>query len=306
MLTRFLSFIALTSFTLTCFAQIQVTDSLGSHHLDKPAVRVAALNWDIAEQLLELDVTPIAIPDISGYREWVVKPAIPNSVHDIGTRMEPNLSELAKLKPDLIIIAGPQQPLLEKLEKIAPVLVYETYKADHNNIEKSIEHFQSIAVAVGKEQRAQEKLDQMHYRLDELKSELAELYPNEKPKISVFRFASTTTIYLYGDNSSTMYALNKLGFEAALPMPASQWGVTQKRVKDLYQIGDGLALYFKPFHQENELQGSVMWQAMPFVKNHKVAAVEPAWNYGGAMSLLYVAEVLSDSLKNMSPRGDIQ
>ncbi|MDN3680535.1 iron-siderophore ABC transporter substrate-binding protein [Vibrio tapetis subsp. quintayensis] len=306
MLTRFLSFIALTSFTLTCFAQIQVNDSLGSHHLDKPAVRVAALNWDIAEQLLELDVTPIAIPDINGYREWVVKPAIPNSVHDIGTRMEPNLSELAKLNPDLIIIAGPQQPLIEKLEKIAPVLVYETYKTDHNNIEKSIEHFQSIAVAVGKEQRAQEKLDQMHHRLDELKSELAEIYPNEKPKISVFRFASTTTIYLYGDNSSTMYALNKLGFEAAIPMPASQWGVTQKRVKDLYQIGDGLALYFKPFHQEKELQSSVMWQAMPFVKNNKVAAVEPAWNYGGAMSLLYVAEVLSDSLKAMAQKGDIQ
>ncbi|SON50080.1 iron-siderophore ABC transporter substrate-binding protein [Vibrio tapetis] len=306
MLTRFLSFIALTSFTLTCYAQIQVTDSLGTHQLDKPAVRVAALNWDIAEQLLELDVTPIAIPDINGYREWVVKPAIPNSVEDIGTRMEPNLSELAKLHPDLIIIAGPQQPLLEKLEKIAPVLVYETYKADHNNIDKSIEHFKSIAVAVGKEQRAQDKLNTMYRRLDNLKTELTALYPNGKPKVSVFRFASTTTIYLYGDNSSAMYALNKLGFEAALPMPASQWGVTQKRVKDLYKTGDGLALYFKPFHQEKELQDSVMWQAMPFVKNNKVAAVEPAWNYGGAISLLYVAEVLSDSLKQMAQKGDTQ
>ncbi|MEI8633762.1 hypothetical protein P4S72_20110 [Vibrio sp. PP-XX7] len=54
-----------------------VEDSRGKHSLPNIPVRVAALNWDIAEQVLELGVTPVAMPDIAGYRTWVVKPAVP-------------------------------------------------------------------------------------------------------------------------------------------------------------------------------------------------------------------------------------
>jgi iron complex transport system substrate-binding protein len=58
-------------------ADWQVEDSRGVHTLADKPVRVAALNWDIAEQVIELDVVPVAMPDIKGYQEWVVQPEIP-------------------------------------------------------------------------------------------------------------------------------------------------------------------------------------------------------------------------------------
>ncbi|MDP2575537.1 iron-siderophore ABC transporter substrate-binding protein [Vibrio penaeicida] len=288
-------------FSFTLQAQIIAEDSRGEQILPKTPVRVAALNWDIAEQVLELGVAPVAIPNIPEYRAWVVKPEVPESVEDIGTRMEPNLARLEQLKPDVIIIGSPQIDLTERLEKIAPVLYYHTYKQEPGNVERSIKHFRQIAHALGKSDVAERRLKQMYSKIDALKIKLDKAYAGQKPKVAAFRFASTTTVYLYGDNSSTQEALQLLGFEPALPQPTTQWGVTQKRLKKLYSIGDGVALYFKPFKQESELEKSVMWNAMPFVKNNKVASVSPVWNYGGAMSLLYVAEALAESLGSVAP-----
>ncbi|MEI8633763.1 ABC transporter substrate-binding protein [Vibrio sp. PP-XX7] len=207
--------------------------------------------------------------------------------------MEPNLARLEALKPDVIIIANPQVDLMTRLEQIAPVLYYHTYQKAPGNVARSIEHFKQIAQVLGKSTVAQQKINAMYARINTLKTALNKMYAGNKPKVAAFRFASTTTIYLYGENSSTQRALTLLGFEPALPQPTSQWGVTQKHVKDLYAIGDGIALYFQPFHQKDELDKSVMWNAMPFVKNNKVAAVSPVWNYGGAMSLLYLSEALA-------------
>ncbi|UAB71350.1 iron-siderophore ABC transporter substrate-binding protein [Vibrio sp. SCSIO 43132] len=293
--------IALLFFTVQVSAEIKVQDSRGERTLPEVPVRVAALNWDIAEQVLELGVTPVAMPDISEYNNWVVKPAVPESVEDIGTRMEPNMARLEQLKPDVIIIGSPQVDLTERLEKIAPVLYYHTYKQEPGNVERSIKHFHQMGHALGKADVAKQKVEAMYTKIEAMKAKLDKHYPETKPKVAAFRFASTTTIYLYGDNSSTQEALSLLGFEMALPQPSTQWGVTQKRVKELYGIGDGLALYFKPFNQEAELEKSVMWNAMPFVKNNKVHSVEPVWNYGGAMSLLHVADALTNSLLELAP-----
>ncbi|USD66048.1 iron-siderophore ABC transporter substrate-binding protein [Vibrio sp. SCSIO 43136] len=306
MLNRFfslLAFFAIHIASASAHASIQVSDSLGVHKFDTPAQRVATLNWDVAEQVIELGITPIAMPDIKGYNEWVATPKVPDGVADIGTRMEPNLTELAKLNPDLIIIAGPQQPLKDQLEKIAPVLVYQTFQNKPGNVERSVQHFKDIAVALGKESVAQQKIEAMYAEIEQIKQRLDKLFPNGKPNVSAFRFASTTTIYLYGKNSSTMHALDLLGFKAAIPMPDTQWGVTQKRVKDLYATGDGIALYFQPFEQESALAQSVMWKAMPFVKSGNVASVAPSWNYGGAMSLLYITRALADSLEQVAKQG---
>ncbi|TXR54399.1 iron-siderophore ABC transporter substrate-binding protein [Reinekea thalattae] len=294
---------AVFTFAVSAFADIQVEDSHGMQTLPKTPQRVAALNWDIAEQVLELGVTPIVVPNIKEYSEWVVRPAVPESVEDIGTRMEPNLERLAELKPDVIIIASPQLGLQKKLEAIAPVLYFHTYNEDHNNAEAAIKNYRLMAKALGKEAYAEQRLAQMESQLDAMKEKLAAAYNNDFPKVISYRFADTKSIYLYGDNSIPQYALQRLGFEPAMPQPATQWGVTQKRVKELGRLpAETLALYYLPFEQQAELDKSNLWQAIPFVKAGNVAAVEPAWNYGGAMAILYNAEVLTNALLELAPK----
>ncbi|WP_047044049.1 iron-siderophore ABC transporter substrate-binding protein [Vibrio mexicanus] len=284
------------SASASAFAQHRVIDSRGEQVLDAVPQRVAALNWDIAEQVIELAVEPVGMPDIAGYEEWVVKPAVPESTQDIGTRVEPNFERLAQLEPDVIIIASPQLDLLPRLEKIAPVLYYHTYSDKHNNSQAAINNFTQIAQALDKQALAHQKLDDMETQLAAMSAQLDRAFPSGKPNVNAFRFASTTSVYLYGDNSTTQYVLEKLGFNPKIEKPASQWGVTQVRINELKNIEDGIGLYFKPFDQEAKLSRSVLWQALPFVRYGKVNSVEPVWNYGGAMSLLYTAQAVTDSL----------
>ncbi len=91
--------------------RIIVEDSEGVKTLGTQPVRVAALNWDIAEQVIELGATPVAVPDIAGYTDWVVQPAIPEGGGILAPRTEPNFSASKKLNPDVILIASPQKDL---------------------------------------------------------------------------------------------------------------------------------------------------------------------------------------------------
>ncbi|MEZ8823707.1 iron-siderophore ABC transporter substrate-binding protein [Vibrio amylolyticus] len=295
--------IAITAALFSCVVSAQHTaeDSVGVHTLEAVPQRVAALNWDIAEQVIELGITPIAMPDIAGYQEWVVQPAVDPSVEDIGTRVEPNFERLAELNPDVIVIASPQLDLKQRLEQIAPVLYYHTYSDKHDNAQASIDNYRLLAASLGKSDFADAKLTSMEARFTEMSLQLDSAYTDGKPKVSAFRFASTTAVYLYGDNSMTQYVLQRLGFEPAIEKPATQWGVTQLRINELKNVGDGVALYFKPFYQESQLNRSVLWKAMPFVRGGRINSVEPVWNYGGAMSLLYTAEAITESLLAIAP-----
>lgn len=287
-------------FSFSALASYQVVDSEGTKTLNKIPKRVAVLNWEVAEQVIELGITPVAMSDVKGYKQWVVKPAVPEGVIDIGTRDEPNFELLAELKPDVIFISSPQKDLKKRLEKIAPVLYYQSFSESHNNAQAAITNFLRIGHVLNKEKLAQEKLAQMKQTIQQLKEQLDAAYPNGKPKVTAFRFASTTSVYLYGDNSIPQYALKELGFLNAIPQPSTQWGVTQKRLTDLKNIGNGVALYFLPFPQESQLNRSVIWNAMPFVKNKKVASVSSTWSYGGAMSIQYNAEALAKSLLKLA------
>ncbi|ARV74171.1 iron-siderophore ABC transporter substrate-binding protein [Vibrio campbellii] len=285
-----------SALSFNAMADYQVEDSEGVKTIKAQPVRVAALNWDIAEQVIELGVTPVAVPDIAGYSDWVVQPAIPEGVADIGTRTEPNFSALKKLNPDVILIASPQKDLQERLSEIAPVFYYQTYSEQHSNAAAAIENFKKIAQLLGKEEQANNKLAAMDARIAVLKAELAKAYPGDKPKVTSFRFASTTSVYIYGDNSIPQYALEQLGFENAMDLPASQWGISQKRMTELKKVKNGIALYFEPFPYQDKLNQSPIWKSMPFVRNGQFSPVEASWSYGGAMSILYNAEAMAQSL----------
>ncbi|MDR8526110.1 iron-siderophore ABC transporter substrate-binding protein [Shewanella fidelis] len=301
-----LSVASLVVFASQCMAQtgtVSVMDSRGVQQLLSTPKRVAALNWDIAEQVLALGVTPVAMPDIAGYREWVMQPKVPNSVLDIGSRVEPNFQRLASLNPDVIIIASPQLDLLPRLEQIAPVLFYQTYSEHHDNTQAAIDNFNHLAQLLGKQDQAAQRLAVMKQNIAVMRSQLLEAYQGKLPKVTTFRFASMTSIYQFGDNSTAQYALALLGIEPAIKQAATQWGVKQKRLKTLRYVDDGVALYFEPFAQQSQLKQSVMWNAMPFVRHNKVNSVQPTWNYGGAISIEYMAQALTNSLLEIAPNS---
>lgn len=282
--------------SVSVLAEVKIQDSQGQQVFSQTPVRIAALSWELVEDVIELGLEPVAIPEREAYQEWVAKPALPDSSVDIGSRAEPNLEKLAQLKPDVILIGAALKDIRSKLERIAPVVFFDTYQRDHNNQEQADQVFLTLAKLLDKEAHAQAKLAARQQVFEQLRSQLNAAFPAGLPKVTSLRFASTTSAYVYGDNAMPQYALERLGLQTAMPLASTQWGVTQKRLKSLRGIKEGVVLYFKPFHFEKKLAKSPLWRSMPFVKQGKVASIASTWTYGGAMSLQYLAQAMTDSL----------
>lgn len=278
---------------------ITVTDDVGTHTFEHIPKRVAALDWNLIEQVIELGVTPLTATDVKSYGQWVVKPALPKAVHDVGTRGEPNLEKIAALKPDVILITQSQKPLMARLKQIAPVLYYDNFAPEVNSAKVAIHNFKRIAHLLGKEDVAQDKLTAMNAHFAMLKQKIAQHFKGQPPKVLPMRLADTTSAYIYTKNSMSNYVLEQLGLQPALALAPGKWNIVQKPIEDLQHIQQGYVLYILPFNQEKQLQKSFLWQAMPFVRKHHVNAVRSVWSYGGAMSLQYMADAYTDSLLEM-------
>lgn len=290
-----------TSFLSSAYGEVTVVDSRGIQTFQQSPKRVVVLNWDLLEQVLALDIIPLAAPNIAGYQQWVVNPAAPNSIEDIGTRSEPNLEKIARLKPDVIIVASPQKDLISILERIAPVIYLENFGQQDDAALIAIQHFNVLATLFEKEILAKQKLQDMALRFKELRQKIKTAF-KVAPDVVTLRFSTLNSIFLYTENSTTQYVLDQLGLTNPLPYPATAWGITQQRINSLQYIERGYVLYIQPFPDEKKLAKSVLWQAMPFVQLGHVRSVRSIWNYGGAMSLLYMGEAITDSLLKMAPQ----
>ncbi|MDQ2193079.1 MULTISPECIES: iron-siderophore ABC transporter substrate-binding protein [unclassified Vibrio] len=284
-------------------APLTVHDSRGEQTLQQRPQRVVVLNWDLLEQVIELGITPVGAPELASYQDWVVKPQVPQGVEDIGTRVEPNLEKIAALKPDLILAAAPQQDLITPLERIAPVLYFSNFQASDDSGAVAIDHFRQLAQLFDKQALVEQKLTTMTERFAQLKAQIGIAFSHQTPAVVAMRFANPTSVFLYGENSTTHYVLKQLGLHEALPQPAKEWGIVQHRLTDLQYVEQGYVLYFLPFAQQAQLEKSMLWQAMPFVRQARVNSVESVWNYGGAMSLQYIAEALTRSLLEVAPKS---
>ncbi|PWI32480.1 iron-hydroxamate ABC transporter substrate-binding protein [Vibrio albus] len=304
-LILFLSVFSFITITLgTAHATpVQVTDSRGKHTLTAKPVRPVVLSWDTLEQVIELGITPVGAPDLESYSEWVVQPAIPRTTKSVGTRSEPNLEKIASLNPDIIITSQIHREILPRLEQIAPVLIYSNFSAGHQHANVAIEQFSELAKVFGKEEYAQQKLTRMSNTFQALRKKITSAFPTQTPEVVAMRFADTTSAFLYTENSTVQYVLEQLGLKTAIPQPTAKWGIIQKPLSELQYVTDGYVLYLLPFAEEKTLQKSILWRAMPFVRSGHVNSVRSVWSYGGAMSLMYTAEAITESLLKLGPQS---
>lgn len=285
-------------------AQVTVRDDLGVHRFAAPPRRVIALTWESAESLLEMGVQPLGVAEADGYRKWVVQPALPARTRGVGTRLEPNLELLAALKPDLIIISPVLRALQPQLTRIAPVLLFDVYRSDHDNAARALAVYRELARLFDRQALAEARLQQLSHGLDALRDRLHRHWGNGAPPVRVVRFAGPTVAYVYGRNAMPVQALQCLGLQPAVPDgPATAWGITPTPLLAMGGWRGDAVLYQLPFDQAGRLFGSPLWQAMPFVRARRVAAVASTWSYGGVFSLYYLARAMTDALLTLSPAG---
>lgn len=278
---------------------ITVHDRRGPQHFESPPDRIAVLTWALAEQVLDLGLKPVAVPETGLYRTWVVTPELPKDVVDIGLRDSPNLEYMASLDLDLIIASDIPFEDVSRLERIAPVLVFDAFKTSHNNIDASREIFMALAQLLEREDVAREKLARMDANIEAMAANLSESLGDEINSAAVIRLNDEATMWSYGDNSFPQEALDRLGLSNALPAQTSRWGVVQRPVEDLAQVNNGAVLAIKPHMAGDAVFNTALWKFLPAVQLGRFVETHPVWSYGGILSLERHARTFHDALMEL-------
>ena len=288
MLKKILSVLTLCASGL-CQAQ-SFSHELGTVELAQTPTRIVTLEWSLAEIALDLDVTPIAMAEVDGYRQWVVEPALPQNVADLGSRREPNLERLQALKPDLILVPNDYAPMLDKLQKIAPVMVLSIYTEQRNPWQRAREVTEIMASVLGKQTQANALLAHVDAQFAIYRSQLSGI----TAPIALVNITDPRHVRVYGGQGLYQATLDKLGLSNAWQGETNYWGFATSGIEQLNVKPGASLFYFQPVPEQTlaTLNQSPLWRARDFVREQRVHSLEPVWAFGA----LHAAERLAGQL----------
>lgn len=132
---------------------------------DKPQ-RIVVLEFPYVDMLASLRVTPVGVVD-DGDPENLI-PEVRNRIgkwESVGSRSEPNLEQIAKLKPDLIIADNERHAgIYHELSAIAPTVVF---TARYAGYEETLDVARKVGDAINKPEEMNAEITRLNGRLDE-------------------------------------------------------------------------------------------------------------------------------------------
>lgn len=109
--------------------KITINHVMGTTEVPKNPTRVIVFDYGIVEMLDTVGVEVIGLPK-DGLPKFLEKFKDEKYVN-VGGLKDPNLEKIYELKPDLIIVAGRQEPFYDQLSKIAPTVGLTTTGDDY-------------------------------------------------------------------------------------------------------------------------------------------------------------------------------
>jgi iron complex transport system substrate-binding protein len=290
-------------FWLTGLVTLLFLPLSAAHADDAPPMRIATLNWALAELVLELDMRPVGLADVAGYRKWVGQPDMPQGVADLGLRQEPNIERLADLAPDLILASDRQADLVPVLKRIAPVRVIRGFDAAQDNAAASRTAYLDLARDLDREDLARDRLAALDARIAAAGQRVRDHFGEDVPPILPIRLMTPESLRLHGANSMALAALRRMGLDHPAPGKPTDWGFVQKRIEDLAAYEHAIVLQIGPFADKDALAAKPIWQFMPFIRAGRYAETRPVWTFGGVFSLGYLADAFADALVTIDPEA---
>ncbi|MCG9692578.1 iron-siderophore ABC transporter substrate-binding protein [Vibrio sp. Isolate22] len=275
---------------------LEITHEMGTASFETTPKKVVALDWVLSETVLSLGVELEGIADAKGYQQWVVKPELNQGVTDVGSRREPNLELLTKLKPDVILISEHMAAAYHQLNKIAPVLVYSVYSQKKQPIESATAITLSLGKLFDQEQRAQQIIADTKQRLHDNGEKIQTAGNADKPLIFA-RFINDKTLRIHSQGSLAQATIQAMGLKNDWQEPTNLWGFSTTGVVRLAEHQQTNVMLFGPLteNEKNQLTQSALWQAMEFTRTDSVYELPSIWTFGG----LIAAQRFSDHITEL-------
>lgn len=304
---------------------VSLVDGLGRKiELDRPASRVAVLEWQETEDLISLCVDPVAVASPADYSEYVSAEKLPTDFVNAGERGEPDMDALYGADPDLIVLEAfsTDDELLRKLEaRDVPVLVTKgSDPADQISNVKNV--ISMLGEATGRSECA-----------DKLNQDFDDAIADTKAKVADQVAALPTKNFLYFDGwiesgnltirpYTSGALMSQLGEELGLTSAWTdkindsygsggvdpQYGLAQTDVEGLTAIGDANLFYTgatqaadDPDNYVTAMNKNPIWSNLPAVKSGRSAQFgADLWTGGGPRSNILLLEAYAKALSDIS------
>ncbi|WP_354699372.1 Petrobactin-binding protein FpuA [Paraconexibacter sp. AEG42_29] len=267
--------------------------------------RVVALEWEYLEDVARLGVKPVGGADLRGYRTYV-SISLPSGITDVGTRQQPNIERIAKLRPDLIIV--PKWRVgknLSQLKRIAKVLVLNPYPGDQGSgtqYKQMVSAFRAIGSALGRSSRANRIIRDLDAAYPRLRKRLAKAN-RDGVKIAVAQPAGTASspqVRLFTRNSVAGSVLNRLGLRNSWSDGDPKYGFSTAGIESLKRVQSGYFAFVYPNQFESlikKFQKLRSYKSLTMVKKKRVRYLRGnSWTFGGPASTKLLAYRIVDQL----------
>ncbi|WP_416148013.1 ABC transporter substrate-binding protein [Salipaludibacillus sp. HK11] len=282
---------------------LTIEHEVGETTLEEKPEKIVVLEWVYGENLLALGLEPIGMADIEGYNAWVnVEPELSEEVVDIGTRQEPSLEEIARLDPDLIITASfRHEGIQDQLENIAPTLMFNPYPEEgEDQYEEMVSTFETMATALGEEEKAEEVLANLNSAYDEVAAGLEQNGNDGLDFVLTQAFSAneTAALRLFTDNAMAVQIVENIGLSNAFDASDFElYGYTETSVESLQPYQDAHFIYIVQDDDnvfENQLAGNPVWEGLSFVEEERTYGLPgDTWVFGGPLAAeVFAKEIL--------------
>ncbi|WP_027055506.1 ABC transporter substrate-binding protein [Mesorhizobium erdmanii] len=258
-------------------------------------LRIICLDDGLAETLLMLGVTPVAVADREVWEKWVVEPPLPPEVADIGTILEPNLEFLQQLRPDIILSIPYLDGIKPQLERVAPVTTIGIYTPDGQPYRRAIEATRQLATLVGREREGEALIAATETYFSDVRRQLALL--SARP-VYIVNFLDPRNVRVYGEKSLFQAVFDRIGIRNAWTGETNYWGFATVGIDGLATSDDARLAYLEPLPEGagSTLTESPVWNAMPFVRNRSIMRLPPVLMFGTLPSASRFARLLAEAL----------
>lgn len=308
---------------------VSMTDGLGrTLELDKPASRVAVLEWQEIEDAISLCVDPVAVASPDDYGTYVSAEALPDDVVNAGERGEPDLDALYGADPDLIIVEAysDDDEILTQLEqRDVPVLAVKGADAD-DQIGTVKDVLSMIGEATGRSARAEEVNQEFDDHLAAARDDLADTVTDlrERDEDDFLYFdgwveAGNLTVRPYTDGALMTQLGEELGMTSAWTSDIDRdygdggvdpaYGLAQTDIEGLTAVGDANLFYTGSQGGADDyveaMTSNPIWDSLPAVKEGRTHEFpNDLWAAGGPRSCIQLIDAFVEAVKAVKAAAD--
>lgn len=259
--------------------------------------RIVSLDYSLASTLLSIGAQPLGVASLADWDRWVVEPAMPDDVVDIGSSWEINFELLADLKPDLILTTPYLEALRTRLESFAPVLAIPVYSGDGKPVlPAAYKATRTLGDFIGMPAQAQAFLDRADATFARCRRRLAGI----DDRVLMVNIMDPRHARIFGAPGLYHGALAELGIENAWTGTGNYWGFQTIGIEELAVYDDPrIRLFaFEPLPRDvmPKLSASPIWQALPATRDGRFSVLPGVLMFGMVREAMRFAEIITDRL----------